>query len=77
MFKSTYNGQFKDKNKKKILSLGFYNFCFAQFIPNTMIPFDPYLICDSNYNLGHNVLRHFDMLPNFPFTTSKMKHDYY
>ena len=24
-----------------------------------------------NYNDGHNILRLFDVLPNFPFTTSK------
>ena len=28
------------------------------------------------YSLGHNILRLFDVLPNFPFTTSEMNHDY-
>ena len=29
-----------------------------------------------NYNHGHKILIIFDVLPNFPFTTSKMKPDY-
>ena len=28
------------------------------------------------YNLGHNILRLFDVLPNFPFTTSETNRDY-
>ena len=28
------------------------------------------------YNLGHNVLGLFDVLPNFSFTTSETNHDY-
>ena len=28
------------------------------------------------YNLGHNILRLFDVLPNFPFTASETNHDY-
>ena len=28
------------------------------------------------YNHGHNILRIFDVLPNFPFTTSETKPDY-
>ena len=28
------------------------------------------------YNLGHNVLRLFDVLPNFPFTASEINRDY-
>ena len=28
------------------------------------------------YNDGHNILRIFDALPNFPFTTSETKRDY-
>ena len=27
-------------------------------------------------NYGHNILRIFDVLPNFPFTTSETKRDY-
>ena len=27
-------------------------------------------------NHGHNILRLFDVLPNFPFTTSETKRDY-
>ena len=26
-------------------------------------------------NLGHNILRHFDVLPNFSFTTSETNRD--
>ena len=29
------------------------------------------------YNPGHNILRLFDVLPNFPFTISKTMPDYY
>ena len=29
------------------------------------------------YNLGHNILRLFDVLPNFPFTTGETNRDYY
>ena len=29
-----------------------------------------------SYNLGHNILRLFDALPNFPFTTSETNRDY-
>ena len=29
------------------------------------------------YNHFYNILRLFDVLPNFPFTTSEMMHDYY
>ena len=28
-----------------------------------------------NYNLGHNILRLFDVLPNFAFTTSETNCD--
>ena len=31
----------------------------------------------SDYNHYHNILRLFDVLKNFPFTTSKMMCDYY
>ena len=32
---------------------------------------------ESNYyNHGHNILRHFDILPNFLFTASETKRDY-
>ena len=31
---------------------------------------------NSNYNHGHNILRLFDTLPNFPFTASETKRDY-
>ena len=30
-----------------------------------------------NYNQFHNILRLFDVLPNFPSTTSKTMGDYY
>ena len=30
-----------------------------------------------NYNQFHNILRLFDLLPNFPSTTSEMMDDYY
>ena len=30
----------------------------------------------NSYNHGHNILRLFDTLPNFLFTTSEMKRDY-
>ena len=29
------------------------------------------------YNHVHNILRHFDVWPSFPFTTSETKRDYY
>ena len=28
------------------------------------------------YSLGHNILRLFDVLPNFPYTTSETNCDY-
>ena len=28
------------------------------------------------YNHGHNFMKIYDVLPNFPFTTSEMKPDY-
>ena len=28
------------------------------------------------YNHGHNIIRIFEVLPNFPFTTSETKPDY-
>ena len=31
---------------------------------------------DIYYNLGHNILRFFDVLPNFSFTTSEANRDY-
>ena len=31
---------------------------------------------DFDYNHGHNFVRIFDVLPNFPFTTSETKPDY-
>ena len=30
----------------------------------------------SNYKHGHNIMRIFNVLPNFPFTTSETKLDY-
>ena len=30
----------------------------------------------SNYNHNHNIMRIFDVLPNFPLTTSETKPDY-
>ena len=35
-----------------------------------------YLFCQERYNLGHNILRLFDVLPIFSFTTSEMNYDY-
>ena len=32
---------------------------------------------DLNHNQLHNILRLFDVLPNFPFTTSETMRDYY
>ena len=32
---------------------------------------------DLNHNQLHNILRLFDVLPNFPFTTSEKMRDYY
>ena len=32
--------------------------------------------CSTNYNHGHKILRHFDILANFPLTTSVTKRDY-
>ena len=29
-----------------------------------------------NYNLGHDILRRFDVLPNFSFATSETNRDY-
>ena len=29
------------------------------------------------YNHGYNILRIYDILPNFPFTTIEMKPDYF
>ena len=36
-----------------------------------------HVICGKNYNHFHNILRLFDVLPNFPFTTSETMHDGY
>ena len=33
--------------------------------------------CEEKYNHGHNIMRIFDVLPNFPFTTSETKPDYW
>ena len=33
------------------------------------------LLYSDNVHLGHNILRLFDILPNFPFTTSEMNPD--
>ena len=30
----------------------------------------------ADYNHGYNIMRIFDVLPNFPFTTSEKKPDY-
>ena len=35
------------------------------------------LVAERSYNHFHNILRFFDVLPNFPFTTSEMMGDYY
>ena len=35
------------------------------------------LICILAYNQFHNILRHFDVLPNFPITRSETMADYY
>ena len=38
-----------------------------------------FLLCvqtELNYSHGHNIMRIFDVLPNFPFTTSETKLDY-
>ena len=31
---------------------------------------------NTNYNHGHNIMKIFDVLPNFPFSTSETKPDY-
>ena len=43
------------------------------FMSNSALPekFDLYFSRDSCNNLGHNIFRLFDVLPNFPFTTSE------
>ena len=33
------------------------------------------LLGKASYNLDHNILRHFDVLPNFLFTTSETNRD--
>ena len=33
--------------------------------------------CFRKYNDSHNILRLFDVLPNFPFTTNEAMHNYY
>ena len=33
--------------------------------------------CEEKYNHGHNIMRIFDVLRNFPFTTSETKPDYW
>ena len=39
--------------------------------------FLPWLnFADANYNHGHNIMRSFDVLPSFPFTTNETKPDY-
>ena len=35
-----------------------------------------YVISGTTYNQFHNILRIFDVLPNFPFTTSETMGDY-
>ena len=37
---------------------------------------DKYLLKVLDYNHGHNIMRIFDVLLNFPFTTSETKPDY-
>ena len=34
------------------------------------------VFAEAYYNHFHNILRLFDVLPNFPFTTSETKRDY-
>ena len=41
-------------------------------VPSSWTP----LIRDSNYNPGHNILRYFDVSPNFRVTTSETNCDY-
>ena len=36
-----------------------------------------YFVCQGNYNHLHNILRLFDVLPNFSFTTSETNCSYY
>ena len=36
----------------------------------------PETVVASHYNLGHNTLRLFDVLQNFPFTTCETNRDY-
>ena len=73
--------QNKKLNKLKILVVwSCSSKTFLCFIHYFMIS-----ICDSvsqlndgpNYNLGHNILGLFDVLPNFPFTTSETNRGYY
>ena len=33
-------------------------------------------VAHASCNHGHNILRRFDVLPNFPFTSSETKRDY-
>ena len=35
-----------------------------------------YSYLKKHYNYGHSIMRTFDVLPNFPFTTSETKADY-
>ena len=46
---------------------------YFRFIEDIFYPF-PQVV---TYNHFHNILRLFDALPNFPFTTSETMRDYY
>ena len=35
-----------------------------------------YILGKGDHDHGHNIMRIFDVLPNFPFATSEMKPDY-
>ena len=62
-----------------IFASNFFFFFFFQFA-FTFFKFHQYLmIMEINvfYNHFHNILRHFDVLPNFSFTTSETMRDYY
>ena len=61
-------------HKKKIISEKNVN-KMHNYSNNLCTPLNSFVI--RSYNYFHNILRHFDVLRNFPFTTSETIHDYY
>ena len=52
------------------------NRCYVGKFHFIFILLKNYLLLTHDFNHFHNILRLFDVLPNFPFNASEMKRDY-